>query len=1368
MEGLFLDGLSSLPVFNLLFGGDADNQSIGAGSEAAGRARATSQKKSSTARNLDVVRMHPRILAVGKPWDRRTEKEAHRNNAAELGRALERKYGRRYLMVNLSGACAGSACGNGTGLSPSKTAASLSGKVDYHRLRYQVLECDLESKPSLETLFRLCHAVKLFLSLDSRNVVAIFCKNGVHTCRLFLSAYFAFIGKFPDTNAALEDFYYRRVRVNYDAQHILMHAQPSLRHFLQQFQSTIRNDGVPHRKPLVAFMLLIEHLPRIADKGLMKTNIFNIFGPSADEVDRTVQPIVRIYQSRGNRRRVLVYSSLSDPDSCVHWDPAVGKLRLKCNVELLGDAEIDCVFPGDTNKHLFRYFMHTSFMPESGVVTVTRTDIQTASKHVFPENFKMEIIVQHGQIPAKGTHECAAIEDTFRFLRSKIPREDALTILSDLHFINPDPQLCRELTAAGHPEQQVRFALQRTNNILQVARELLKPKNTPNKDDNTSPASLQSPKDETMDPVSPVSDSPFSEVQGDSGRTPDKLVADTSIIISPPRTSQTCTSDPDPRHALMAMIQKRASPSQDDVVAPQKNTAGDASRTETTDPNGDPRQALMAMIQKRAPSCRADSPGSLGTETIGPHTTSQNDASQPSQGEMPERAGNTTRAKPDEVAKSNVDKPKEVAKFKRMFSVGVPEGAVRAKMMQENVDPALLFGVDAAAKSRGPPPPEYAKFDKMLKMGVPEGAVVAKMRLENLDPTWIGIGVEAGSSQQPGQQSATKPRDHVRRKKFHWEAIPESRLKQNSIWTVSRGVAKFRRGAARAQDKLQIETKEVKARTEHDQHSAIACDQQSQQQQQRGRRSSLGSVASDGGLLSPTHVIADETDPDMKELELLFTMRPAAANANCTSNTAQKAGTSSKPAAKARKATRVALLDMKRSQNVSIGLKRIKLSGKDICTALNAFDDKVLTHERLQILQSAQMLPTQEEEKVLGGFRGNVSTLGEAEQFLMEIVLSVQEPKIRLDAMYFRAEFSERLQELNARVDLVRRACKSVRDSQSLQKVFQVVLLVGNKINAEGPASIRGFTVASLLKLSQTKSFNRKTTILDFIAQFAMKRIPEVLDVDTELSVLSEAKRLQFAIFDAEESGLHMGYQAVMRAIKAAERETKADVRTPKGEASRNGAKFQVDAGSADQAFASSDEGAASHGLERLCAFSRDVQDALTQLEASLEAMRDEYSDLLEFFCEEADLPAQDFFATLDTFLKSFGTAARSFRETQRRKAARERAERQRLTLKRSESLRGGCGRKGDTPGSSFETPRKAKSFKDPRPRAVGDSPCGNVQVSGHSSSLSFRTPQPRKLMQQENEVENCSENVSSSAGPKLRSKPLSQTPSLSRFLAEI
>ncbi|KAG6578254.1 formin-homology 2 domain-containing protein [Phytophthora cinnamomi] len=138
------------------------------------------------------------------------------------------------------------------------------------------------------------------------------------------------------------------------------------------------------------------------------------------------------------------------------------------------------------------------------------------------------------------------------------------------------------------------------------------------------------------------------------------------------------------------------------------------------------------------------------------------------------------------------------AKYFKMLKMGLPEGAVRQKMKSEGVDEhALDLGGDALVSEltssqndvKLQDDPVYSKYFKMLKMGLPEGAVKQKMVTENADVRALELGPDATVSQLSSTGDAkTRPavaKPKRPRKKLHWQPISEDRLSnlnQQTIW----------------------------------------------------------------------------------------------------------------------------------------------------------------------------------------------------------------------------------------------------------------------------------------------------------------------------------------------------------------------------------------------------------------------------------------------------------------------------------------------------------------------------------------------------------------------------------------------------------
>ncbi|KAG1700168.1 hypothetical protein DVH05_011976 [Phytophthora capsici] len=245
---------------------------------------------------------------------------------------------------------------------------------------------------------------------------------------------------------------------------------------------------------------------------------------------------------------------------------------------------------------------------------------------------------------------------------------------------------------------------------------------------------------------------------------------------------------------------------------------------------------------------------------------------------------------------------------------------------------------------------------------------------------------------------------------------------------------------------------------------------------------------------------------DFQDLEYLFGNRTA----------------SSPSQSKTVKKTKFSALDSRRSNNISIGLSQFKAVGgpKAIFSALKRCDFEFLTVDRLTNL--LDIAPNSVEVKRYSNFRGSRSRLEPAEKFLVDMC-EIGRVTEKISAMLFASQFEHQQHELCNRIRVITKACYEVLQSERLARCFELVLTIGNLLNAgtelEGA---QGITLASLLKLSETKAIDQSMTLLQFIIKLIHDRGEgDVLLFINDLSTLAEARRFSNVICDSQAKTLH-------------------------------------------------------------------------------------------------------------------------------------------------------------------------------------------------------------------------------------------------------
>ncbi|GJW11628.1 formin-like protein 5 [Tanacetum coccineum] len=175
----------------------------------------------------------------------------------------------------------------------------------------------------------------------------------------------------------------------------------------------------------------------------------------------------------------------------------------------------------------------------------------------------------------------------------------------------------------------------------------------------------------------------------------------------------------------------------------------------------------------------------------------------------------------------------------------------------------------------------------------------------------------------------------------------------------------------------------------------------------------------------------------------------------------------------------VQIIDPKKAQNLSILLKALNVTIEEICDALKEGNE--LPVELVQTL--IKMAPTADEELKLRMYTGDLSHLGTAERFL-KLLIEIPFAFKRLESLLFMCTFQEEESMIKESFTTLEAACVELRKSRLFLKLLEAVLKTGNRMN-DGTfrGSAQAFKLDTLLKLSDVKGIDGKTTLLHFVVQ---------------------------------------------------------------------------------------------------------------------------------------------------------------------------------------------------------------------------------------------------------------------------------------------
>ncbi|XP_055546474.1 protein diaphanous [Wyeomyia smithii] len=297
------------------------------------------------------------------------------------------------------------------------------------------------------------------------------------------------------------------------------------------------------------------------------------------------------------------------------------------------------------------------------------------------------------------------------------------------------------------------------------------------------------------------------------------------------------------------------------------------------------------------------------------------------------------------------------------------------------------------------------------------------------------------------------------------------------------------------------------------------------------------------------------------------------------------------------------VLDAKTAQNLSIllcgSLKH--LSHEQIRTCLLRCDTTVLGPSVLQ--QLIQYIPPPDQLKRLQEIRARGEVLAGPEAFAATIG-DIKRLGARLQSLSFRLNMPDMVQDCKPDIVAGTAACEEVKTSKKFAKVLELILLLGNYMNSGSKKEAAfGFEISFLPKLSSTKDYENKQTLLHYIADVVEKKFPEALTFYEDLSHVDKASRVSLD-----------NIQKTMRQINNSLKNLESDL--------NNNKIPQSD----DDRF-----------MEVMGKFAIECRAQVEVLGRMLSQMESLFQNLSEYYCfDPAKYTMEEFFTDIRTFKDSF------------------------------------------------------------------------------------------------------------------------------------
>ncbi|KAM4875314.1 protein diaphanous homolog 1 [Thomomys bottae] len=343
-------------------------------------------------------------------------------------------------------------------------------------------------------------------------------------------------------------------------------------------------------------------------------------------------------------------------------------------------------------------------------------------------------------------------------------------------------------------------------------------------------------------------------------------------------------------------------------------------------------------------------------------------------------------------------------------------------------------------------------------------------------------------------------------------------------------------------------------------------------------------------------------------------------------------GGEEKKSVQKKKVKELKVLDSKTAQNLSIFLGSFRMPYQEIKNVILEVNEAVLTESMIQNL--IKQMPEPEQLKMLSELKDEYDDLAESEQFGV-VMGTVPRLRPRLNAILFKLQFNEQVENIKPEIVSVTAACEELRKSENFSSLLEITLLVGNYMNAGSRnAGAFGFNISFLCKLRDTKSADQKMTLLHFLAELCENDYPEVLKFPDELAHVEKASRVS-----AE--NLQKNLDQMKKQISDVERDIQ---------------NFPAAIEEKDKF------------VEKMTSFVKDAQEQYNKLRMMHSNMETLYKELGDYFVfDPKKLSVEEFFMDLHNFRNMFLQAVK---ENQKRRETEEKMRRAKLAKEKAEKER--------------------------------------------------------------------------------------------------
>lgn len=154
------------------------------------------------------------------------------------------------------------------------------------------------------------------------------------------------------------------------------------------------------------------------------------------------------------------------------------------------------------------------------------------------------------------------------------------------------------------------------------------------------------------------------------------------------------------------------------------------------------------------------------------------------------------------------------------------------------------------------------------------------------------------------------------------------------------------------------------------------------------------------------------------------------------------------------------------------------------------------------------------------------------EDRLMRQFSAVERFATKLQIMAFMATFEDNCKNVRPQINAINIASKSLRQSQKMKKILELILAFGNYMNSTKKGPCYGFKLQSLDSLTITKSKDKKLTLVHYLCKVVHEKYSDLANFASDLTCLEKASQFSVENFLTDVRELEKGMELTKKELE--------------------------------------------------------------------------------------------------------------------------------------------------------------------------------------------------------------------------------------------